>query len=438
MSEFKRNTIKIAVNNLQINVFALISSIIIARSLLPEKQGLVILVLLIANLLGQFISPATQTATSYFINKEKIDKDIIGSVVLRFSLFSSIVFSMVILLSYYICGFDFGLSNQYFSTSATLLFSVLYLILILPRVNLVGILYAMEKYSLSNKINFFSEFIVMFFVILLYFLKKISIPNILISYSLAYFASLIISYIYLKKEGLNFTLRPKITYYIKFFKYSLPIYYTSIVQSLQQRGTTFLMGLILTLSDVGIFGIGYTIADKLNEIVKPVIVTHLPKAAQLSSLKKDDEVAMITSNILGRVSALFIIILPFFWLVTYYLLPILYSNQYQKSVTVAIILSVGVVFISLSKILNNVFSIYHKQHLNSISITIATVVNLSLSCAALFTGMGIDTIALILSLSYFLNLVMQLYFIRRYIKISLVVVPDFKWIIKQIKLKAWQ
>lgn len=425
MKDFRKNTISIAINNILVNFFALISSILIARALQPERQGLVILVMLIANLLGQFVSPATQTATSYLINKEKAGRTAVASVVLWLSVVLPILFSMIVLvLSYF--GFNFGLANEYISVKSAIIFSLIFLFLILPRVNLLGILYAIEKYKLSNKINLTAELLVFILASIQYFVGKLTLQGVLYSYVIAYSLSIILTLILLRSENIVFNW-PDAKLLKKFIKYSLPIYYTSLMQSLQQRGNIIVLGLFLSLRDVGIFGIGYNIADKLNEIVKPIAVTHLPRAAQMSAGGGDEKAAKDVSEILAKIMAIFIIILPFFWFTIYLLLPIFYGSQYRASIPIVMIISIGVICVSMSRILNNLLAVYHLQRLNSIAITITTVLNLSLSLIVLKLGLGVLAVAGALSLSYLINFLIQLHFIYKYLKVRLSLRPDFGW-----------
>ncbi len=432
MSDFRENTKSVAINNVLVNVFAIFSSILIARALQPERQGLVILIMLIANLLGQFVSPATQTATSYLINKEKAERSAVASVVLWLSIVSPIMFSfLVLILSHF--GFNFGLANGYISIRSALIFSLVFLFLVLPRVNLLGILYAIEKYRLSNKINLTAELSVFVLVTIQFFFGRLTLQDVLYSYIIAYLLSIILTVIFLRSENIGFTW-PDFKLLKKFVKYSSPIYYTSLMQSIQQRGNTMILGIFLTLKDVGIFGIGYNISDKLNEIVKPIAVTHLPRAAQMSAGKDNAMVANDVSGILGKIMAIFIMILPFFWIAIYSLIPILYGFQYKASIPIVIIISIGVVCVSMSRILNNVLAVYHLQRLNSAAITITTIFNLSASLIVLRLGMGVLSVAVILSLAYLINFFIQLYFINKYLNFRLSIRPNFRWVFKKIQV----
>lgn len=426
------DTIGIGINNFIVNVIGFISSVLIARTLGPEKQGLIFLVLLIPNVLSQFVSPATQTATSYFINTGKIEKNGVATLVLILTLAFSILSSIFIVIAY-ASGYNFGLQNSFISTSTLVIFSIVYLFLILPRSTMVGLFYALEAYSYSNKINLIYETSVLFIVLILFLSHSLSVSLLLYTYMAANIMVLIQTFVYFKRIKLSIS--PwglKSRWFFWFIGYSMPIYYTSIVQSLQQRGNLYFIGVYSTLSSVGFFGISFNLADKLNEVIKPMAVTHLPKVTQAANKDKKSAVSF-TQGILSKSLALYSLVLPIFFFTTYIAIPLLYSKDYTKSIFLAWILSFGLISLGISKILNNVFSAFNRQQLNSYCITVSTVLNLTLTIYGLRTGFAIERIAFILSFSYILNMCLQILAIYSISGEVIKLKPDFKWLSLEFK-----
>lgn len=432
MTKYRRDTIGIGINNFIINVIGFITSVLIARTLGPEKQGLVFLVLLIPNVLSQFVSPATQTATSYFINTAKIEKNGVATVVLVLTLTFSIVAGALLAIAYYL-GYEFGLKNSFVSISTLVFFSIAYLLLILPRSTMVGLFYALEAYTYSNKINLIYETAVILIVLILSFTHSLSVLSLLYTYMAANILVLLQTFLYFKKIKLfiNFS-RLKLKWISWFVRYSMPVYYTSIVQSLQQRGNLYFIGIYSTLTSVGLFGISFNLADKLNEVIKPMAVTHLPKVTQEATNDKKSAV-LFTQGILNKSLSLYALALPVFFLATYVTIPLLYTKEYNRSISLAWILSLGLVCLGISRILNNVFSALDRQKFNSLCITVSTVFNLTLTIYSLKEGYSIEKIALILTSSYVLNMFLQVITIYLISGEMIKLKPDLKWLYSEFK-----
>lgn len=433
-SDFKKNTLSVGINNILLNIIGLFSSIIVARTLGPSNQGLIAIFLLLPTILSKFISPATQTATSYFLNSKKFSNTQISQTLYSFSLLSSFAIALLLLLFYR----PTYTQNHYFHLTASLaisLFSSLYILFNLTRANLLGLFYAQEKYSLSNNLNLINDFLVSLLLTLLWLTSNLSVSTIILTYLIVSVLGFLITLFYFRREKISLIPHFETKLMKKFLVYSLPLYYTNAVQSFQQRINIFFIGSYLGLTQIGIFTIAYNIAEKINEISRPLIVTHLPKVTQYHAENKEKSLKF-TFSLVKKLLALYIIIFIPYIILIYYCVPIFYSSKYNASITPAIILSFAMIFWGITRILNNLFSATNKIIANSFILTCGLAINIIGTILAILAKSNLNILVVIYSFSFIATAIMQIIYISLKLgknEKNLNIYPDFKGLFFTLK-----
>lgn len=431
---FAKDTLSIGINNICLIVFGLLSSIILARSLGPSGQGLVALILVVPAVLSKFISLGTQASASYFINNRRYSiRDVVSNVITTSIIASTLV--SIGVLSIYRPGYlpegsYLGMSGELFISS----FIAIFLTLNFVRVNMIGLFYSLEKYRLSNKYNLLNEALLAVLIIGAWAFHRLNISAIFTLYIINSAVGLISISLDYRKHQIPFRLSIRPDLFREFLAYGLPVYYNSVVQTLQQRISLFFLAKYFSLASVGYYNVAYSVAERLNELSRPIVVTHFPKVIQATT-KETGEAAQLTDKVLSRLLAAYVIFeLPFIIGVIIFL-PILYSESYQASVQLAIILSFSVIALGQTKILNNLLAAMNKQATNAIMLSGGLAINIITSAVAIRAGLDFRGIALATSIAYIATLLMQTMYIKSVLKLRIrFFAPDFPGFIRACKL----
>ncbi|OQA51822.1 MAG: Polysaccharide biosynthesis protein [candidate division WS2 bacterium ADurb.Bin280] len=429
--EFSKNTVSVGINNVAVSIFGLLTAVILARALGPVNQGILALVITVADILNKFISLGTRSSVSYFINSNKYSASRIYGTVVSSSFFLSFLLAVGVVLVYrpHLTDADFfGVADTIYIPS----FIAIFLILNFLRANVLGVFYALEKFKIANFNNLVYFGLPSLIFIVSWPFVKINIPLVLSIYILNSVISLILIFKEAKKLQLNPVGKFESKLFMQILTYGLPVYYNSLSQTIQQRAGIFVISSSLGLSHVGYFTFAYSIADKLSELSKPLVVTHFPKVTQLQNVST--KVALsFTKSILSKLAAVYLIVLIPFIVLTPLLVPVLFSDAYRPSIVPAIILSITISSWGLIGILNNFFASCNLQLKNSIILTFGLTLNILGLSVAYFLGLGILWISIIISLSSLANFVVQLVYIKIRFKTTLAnALPDFVWVLKLI------
>jgi O-antigen/teichoic acid export membrane protein len=374
-NSFKTNTVSVGINNFLLILIGLVSSIAIARALGPANQGLLALILLVPALLSKFIGLGTQAAATYFVNSKKEPSERVASTVITWSWLASSILGLGVILFYrplYDAPSIFG----YNPSLVISLFIGVFLVSNFVRVNVIGLFYSHEKYKEANKFNLLNDLLPTAVSLLLWGAGVLSLENILVLYLANSLFGLTYSLITLRRH-INYRVKIDPPLLKAFIGYGMPVYYNGLTNTLQQRIGYFFVASYLSIEHVGYYAIAYSVAEKLGELAKPLVVTHLPKTIQLHQ-SSENEAWQFTSGILSRLGAAYLIALLPYALATYFLLPVFYSDAYRPSIEPAMILSVGIAVWGMIRIVNNYLASTGRQLVNSLMLTAGLVINVTL------------------------------------------------------------
>jgi O-antigen/teichoic acid export membrane protein len=421
---FKNNVFSVGINNLIITALSLFSSVIIARTLGPEKQGIFAILFVVPSIINTFIGFGTQTATSYFINyrKENILK-----------VFNH-VFSFVVIIGFVVFFFLVSLYRplfvdySMFGISSSLFFgffTAFYVLLSYLKNNLVGLFYAIEEYKITNKVNLLANTIPLFIILILWFMEAMSLEIMLIIY-------LAIEYIILIFLAIIFKNNKKMPYFsldfkflIQFIKYGVPIYLMAIIRILQQKVGILLVSRYLGMESVGFFSVSSSIGERVSYISKPIVVVGFPKTNKMN-LKSMKSGGDFTAKTISFLSGFFLISLPFYFIVIILLVPVFYSEIYKPVVFPSIILATASAIFSLSQVINNFLASAKFQYYNSFLRGIGLLISFFASYFLIKKGFGINGVAAALLFANIVILFIQIIIMTVFFKIKLKsFIPEF-------------
>lgn len=430
--KFRKDTFSVGLNNIAVNIFSFAAAVILARALGPINQGLLAIIITIADVLNKFISLGTRSSVLYFINSKQYSAKQVYDTVVS----SSFVLSFVLAIGVFIF-YRPSFSAQPILTIQSMLYIPIfigsYLILNFMRANVLGIFYALENFKTANFNNLVYFGLPAILIAILWPLQQVNLPNILLVYLFNSLVSVILVFVAMKSVKLSYSFSFDWQLFKKMLTFGLPVYYNGIVQTLQQRAGIFFISSSLGLSHVGYFTVAYSIADKLNELSKPVVVTHFPKATQYHA--QSPKLALsFTKEIISKLLATYLIFeIPFIILVPI-LLPLIYSSDYSPSVYPTLILSASTILWGLISILNNFFAASYLHAKNSIILTIGLLLNMAGFYLIYLKKASIISISISISVSCLVIILIQLFYIRSKFKADLTrVFPDFKGAINVFK-----
>lgn len=432
-NNFKKDTISVGINSVFLNIFGVLTSIVVARSLGPEKQGIVALVLLVVDLLSRFVNFGTQTAVVYFLHNNTYSPQKILSNLISISLLVSIIatiFTAVLWRPDMPAISIFSYPGSYIAV----IFVCLFMVINFLRINLSSYFNARQNYRLTNFYNLLNSGILAVVFLIAFIIGRLNLEVIFSAYIVASVIGLAASLIGCIQSGLKLNLELDLNLVKNFLRYGIPVYLTSVTAFLQQRINIILVNSLMGLASVGYFSIAYNTAEKISELGNPMILTHSPKANQLKNVSTEEAVSF-TSGCFSKLFAIYLILLLPYCALLYFLIPIFYSKTYSPSIVPAMILVLAIIFWSLSRIMNNLYAALALQKINAAIMFIAVAVNLLAIYLVLLTAKSLIAVSVVMIISYGLTLLMQIGYLKIRYKINFKdFAPDFAGAIRSSKM----
>jgi O-antigen/teichoic acid export membrane protein len=219
ISSFAKNTVIVFVSRIFQFIFALCVSVIIARALGPEKQGIYSLAILLPMFLITFTNFGIGSATIFYIGRRKYSLKEILSMNVICSIIIIIIAVLVGLITIYFFSDKLfhGVPQEY----------LLLALVSIPFQIFIGfalkILIGMKKFKKSSLIQVFQSFIFLILIIILFLFFDLSIKTIIASQIIIAFAICIVLFFQVKKEIGKFVFSVKKKSFKIFFRMELKI-----------------------------------------------------------------------------------------------------------------------------------------------------------------------------------------------------------------------
>lgn len=382
-------------------VFAI--TVITARFLNTEERGIFAMLSLMASLFITIVG-GIAPAMAYQISNRKESSQKIFFHSLIIGIIGSFITILVILLLYpWLSSIGWGFMI-YFAVAAPFMIVVLYI---------NGLLLGSNSVRTLNYISILSSFIMLLCFVILIILALWNIKMVMLSWLIAYIATAFIA-IYISRRsifplGWNFdkTILKQLT------EFGSKIGVINIIGQLNYRVDMFLVQFFLGFASVGIYSVSLITAESLWLISSSITVAAY---SRIGSLDKSGA-GELTSKII-RISILIVMLAGLLIaLAGYFLIPVIFGNNYSTSIVPFEILLIGIIFYSIASPVSAYFTNQLGKPEISLAIAIVSLATtfmigvlliprFGITGAALSTTMGY-TLAVIVSLSIFLKISRQ-------------------------------
>lgn len=407
LREFVKNTIFTVNVRIAILISGIINSVIIARILGPEGNGIYSLVVLLPTILLIFSDFGISSASVYYISKKKyFPSEVFGMNIIYSILVGTILILVGLIITYFFNNKLFpGIERKY------LLIALLVIPIQIFFLLAINILLGLQKIKEYNLIILINNYI--FLVLIAIFLLKFhfGITAAIVTNITSILIASIILYFFIKYHvgKATFTLNKK---RVKdFFSYGINIYIKTVLTFLQSKLGIILLNIFLNPTAVGLYSVGITITEKIQIISQSVNILIFPKISSESNKKIVKEFTpLVCRNILFIT---FLIVLTLFF-VSKQIIIFLYSKQFLKSIVPFQILLIGIVSASGNEIIFTDLMGRGKPFLITPVCIFSIILNLMLNIL-LIPRLGIIGAAWSLVITYTLNFLITLII---YIRIS--------------------
>ena len=390
-------------------IISILTSVIIARNLGPNGQGIYSLILLFPTLIVSFTQFGIGRSIIYHISKGEIPiKNIIGNI-----LFITVLIITIALSSGFVIFFWF---NNLFFHDIPKEFLLLGLIIIPFQICFLqissGIFYGIQKIRIYNLANTIQPLIIFILVYISIYILNIGILGVIAANLISLiFATAFTFFFIFRVLKLPLTISFDKRIFKSLFSFGIKVHIGNFMYFLRSRLDVFLLNYFLNPSAVGFYSISFGTAETLWTLSSSISNVLSPR---ITSMKNDTDKKELTPLIARNVLLLTIIGALIIYLLSNYLILLLYSINYYESIQPLQILLIGVVAVSLERILTADIIARGKPMITNYILFVTVMSNLILNII-LIRYIGIQGAAWASSISYTANLYMTLY---TYCKIS--------------------
>lgn len=391
MSSFFKVSFLSVLSNGILLVLGFVSSVVIARSLGPQLQGIYNMAILLPTLLYTFLNLGQEAATTYYTAKRHEDYDlVIGNVIAILLIFTTL--SLLIgTISIFVLKASLFQGMAY----KTLFLALIYAPLLFAFGMLTSILKAKDLFLLNNKINIVSKigFIVLSAVVLV-----VPSVNWLVFCNLLIYAAgiiYIVRYLQIRKIKPRFDFG----YQKKSFSFGLKSFLSNLITYLNYRVDTVLIKLFLGIQSVGIYGLAVSLAEQVWIVSSTVSTILFPKISKLEDEEARKDITIKTFKLVTLVTLAEVVFLV---LIGDFIIPRIYSEAYAGAVAPFKYLLIGIFTLSSGRVLANDLAGRGKPELNTYGNIVSLLINLVFNFL-LIPRYGISGAAISTAISYTLN-----------------------------------
>jgi O-antigen/teichoic acid export membrane protein len=394
MSTYKKNILANVITQILKFIIGMIISIIVARALGPQNQGIVAYTLTIISIFVLYGHFSILNSHNYFIiKKKKYKKENIFQNNITFALIISLSW-ILILLTLSFKGYIFidlikSLNHNIF------IFFLIFLAIPIKMIGdkLANTLFLLNKIIIQNKIIIITKLIFLSILSILFYFNNLTIKSYLLFFVFFEFC-LLIFYFFNIKIPFKFYLNKLLIK--EEFKFGIQIFLGGFFLFLILKIDIFFIKYFLDTTEVGIYSIGVTIAEKLWLIPSAIGMVLYSKLLNSFDEQKNNNITFMTIKFCFFICSL--IILPIIIFAPLFV-NVLYGINYERSALIIQLLLPGVLIFVIGKIMIFRYVSKGKPKINIIISFICFVLNLILNII-LIPKFGINGAAIASSISY--------------------------------------
>jgi O-antigen/teichoic acid export membrane protein len=402
-------------------ILGIIISVILARTLGPEKVGIYSIIILIFTLLSTFGNLGIAISNTYYGVKKKYTWiEIASNSLISAFLLGTIILAALLLFYYFNPSLFENLDpNLLLIASITMPF-------ILLMLYFQNILLGQNRIEEYNFTNITQSIIYLLLIVILILVVHGDLWAVIVSWTVSYVTASIIPVIMVYRST-KFKLHFNLNLFSKSVKFGLQSYLGNVIQFFNYRIDMFLIEVLLNFASVGYYSISVGLAESLWYLPSAVGTMVFARTPGLSEEERNESTPRVCRNTLF-VTIILAIILFF---TGKYIILILFGSQYLPALKPLWALIPGIIALSICKVLSNEITGRGKPLIITYASVISLIVNIPLNIIFI-PQMGITGSALASSISY---TAATLIVLAKFIKISKSTISETLIIKKQdIKL----
>ncbi|WP_282173976.1 flippase [Cytobacillus firmus] len=406
-NSFVKNTIMTLSRQISGILLGLLASIIIARSLGPEGNGLYQLIVLLPTTLMTLLNLGVGTSSVYYVGQKKYDiKDIIKT-----NTASGAVLSLVAVIIGLI-GVMFFSDNFFEGVPPNYLYFIL---LIMPLLMLndfyLVIFQGVQDFKSFNSLALLRQLAALITLVLFIFVLKIGLFGTVIAFIAGVVTQFIVTLILLNKNLKTnlFSGSFSKAYFKESFSFGFKAHFSNVLSFINYRADIYLISMFLNPAAVGLYGVAVSIAERLwivSQSISSVLYPAISSSSDVDSKNK------LTSVISRNVLFFSIIAGIVFYFASDLIFRLLFGEAYADSSDILKMLLPGIILFSVDRILSNDLAGRGKPELNMYTSIFTVASNIILNIL-LIPKIGIAGAAVSTSVTYSLSTLVKMILFKR-------------------------
>ncbi|KON86261.1 hypothetical protein AF332_05115 [Sporosarcina globispora] len=406
-NSFIKNTIMTLTRQISGILLGLLASIIIARSLGPEGNGLYQLIVLLPTTLMTLLNFGVGTSSVYYVGKNKYEvKDIIKT-----NTASGIVLSLVSIIIGFVVVMFF--SDKFFAGVPQ---DYLYIILMIMPLLMLNEFYlvifqGVQDFKSYNSLALLRQLAALISLVLFIFILQIGLAGTVIAFTIGVITQFAVTLFLFKKSLKTNLLAGNISkdYFKDSFSFGFKAHFSNVLSFINYRADIYLISMFLNPASVGLYGVAVSIAERLWIVSQSISSVLYPVISSSNDIESKNKLTSIISR-----NVLFFSILGgiVFYFVSDLIFRILFGAAYDESSDILKMLLPGIILFSVDRILSNDLAGRGKPELNMYTSIFTVVSNIILNFV-LIPKIGIAGAAVSTSVTYSLSTIIKIVLYKR-------------------------
>lgn len=404
---FITNTILTLSRQITSILLGLLSTIIIARVLGPEGNGMYQLIVLLPTTLNTLLNLGFGTSSVYYIGQKRYQ--LIN--IIRTNTITGFFISITGILIGFIIVFFF--SDELFDGVPQIyLYSILAILpLLLINDFYLMIFQGVQDFKSYNSLALIRQLVALISLTVFLFLFDIGIVGTVLAFSIGVISQFLIT-LYLLRNRLQLNIfKGKFSkeYFKNAFSFGFKAHFSNVLSFLNYRADMYIISFFLNPAAVGLYGVAVNISERLWIISQSISSVLYPA---ISSSNNVDNKNRLTSTISRNVFFFSILGGIVFFLISDFVIRLLFGTEYHESSMILKLLLPGIILFSVDRILSNDLAGRGKPELNMYTSIFTVISNLLLNIL-LIPAIGLSGAAISTSVTYTLSTIIKMILFKR-------------------------
>jgi len=382
-------------------LLGLISQILIARFYGPAGNGIIAVALLLPTTLATFLNLGITPANVYFVASSQVS--------LRKAWYTTVRLGGLICFAGMAIGIAVVQFRSEWFTGVPRLALWLAMATFPPSLFaglISGLFQAQQDFKLFNKLGLLQPIIQLILVALLMTFRLRDPSWVVVATLLSSIVVLAVSFLALRNQLNQSQDSHPFSYKWRALSYGYKAHLSNILAFVNYKADIFLVNIFLGPGSTGLYVVAVNIAERLWILSQASSTIILPRLSELSSNPKlrDELTPLLARWILASTALVALIVAVVFPTV----LPLVFGNRFQGSLTPLLCLLPGIVAGSASRVFANDIAARGRPEINMATSIVVVIVNI-MGNILFVPSLGLAGAALATTIAYSLNLVLKLW-----------------------------